>query len=270
MVSGSSRRGALPARATLRCWSWMLIGRYVRMQKAEREGSAIASLAANERPANPNLCSHVSSVPLVCQYVRPDPRVVSLIETFQEKVAERRGELAEGADLPMVAPLRTAIVFTKIDKLVAHDVDFRQMKDDLHRISGVDDVFCVSGLRGQGVQDLRRFMCRLSQATPWPVDKDAYEETYGSSIVKEVIREKVFRAYYKEIPYAIDILVKEVTEDGRGVRVRAALSVPSASMRTIVIGSKGRAIRSVERAVCGELARVFGKEVRCVLGVVVS
>ena len=248
----------------------MLIGRYVRMQKAEREGSAIASLAANERPANPNLCSHVSSVPLVCQYVRPDPRVVSLIETFQEKVAERRGELAEGADFPMVAPLRTAIVFTKIDKLVAHDVDFRQMRDDLHRISGVDDVFCVSGLRGQGVQDLRRFMCRLSQATPWPVDKDAYEETYGSSIVKEVIREKVFRAYYKEIPYAIDILVNEVTEDGRGVRVRAALSVPSASMRTIVIGSKGRAIRSVERAVCGELARVFGKEVRCVLGVVVS
>ena len=228
----------------------MLIGRYVRMQKAEREGSAIASLAANERPANPNLCSHVSSVPLVCQYVRPDPRVVSLIETFQEKVAERRGELAEGADFPMVAPLRTAIVFTKIDKLVAHDVDFRQMKDDLHRISGVDDVFCVSGLRGQGVQDLRRFMCRLSQATPWPVDKDAYEETYGSSIVKEVIREKVFRAYYKEIPYAIDILVNEVTE---------VVEDPEAQARAISYAKEACAtIGSSLRGPCEEMVDEFG------------
>ena len=225
---------------------------------------------ANEGSPNPNPCSRAASALHICQYVRPDPRVVSLIEIFQKTVAEKRWELTEGADIPIDASPRTAIVFTKIDKLVAHDVDFRQMTDDLHRISGADDVFCVSGLRGQGVQDLRQFMCGLSRATPWPVDKDAYEETYGSSIVKEVIREKVFRAYYKEIPYAVDIQVNEVTEDRQGLRVRAALSVPSASMRTIVIGSKGRAIGSVERAVCGELARVFGKEVRCVIGVVVG
>ena len=202
--------------------------------------------------------------------MRPDPRVVYLVESFKETVAKKHGELTEAADVPVDTSPRTAIVFTKIDKLLAHDVDFRRMTDDLHRMSGVDDVFCVSGLRGQGVQDLRRFMCGLSQVTPWPVDKDAYEETYGSSIIKEVIREKVFRAYYKEIPYAVNVRVKEVTEDGRGLRVRASLAVPSASMRTIVIGSKGRAIGSVERAVCGELTRVFGKDVRCVLGVVVE
>ncbi len=237
---------------------------------AQSQIGTISRPMANERPPDPAVGSRVASAHPNRQYARPDPRVVSLVETFQEKVAEKHGELAEGTDVPVDASPRTAIVFTKIDKLVGHDVDFRRMMDDLHRISEVDDVFCVSGLRGQGVQDMRRFMCGLSQATPWPVDKDAYEETYGSSIVKEVIREKVFRAYYKEIPYAVDIQVDDVTEDEGGVRVRAALSVPSASMRTIVIGSKGRAIGSVERAVCGELARVFRKEVRCALRVLVE
>ena len=214
--------------------------------------------------------SRASFVFLIHQYVRPDPRVIALADTFKgtvaEKHAERMGHMEHIGAVVGSLP-RTAIVFTKIDKLLARDVDFGQMTADLHRMSGVDDVFCVSGLRGYGLEDLRHFMCGLSQEMPWILDKDAYEETYGASIVKEVIREKVFRAYYKEIPYAVDICVKQVTENERGVRVRATLLVPSVSMRTIVVGSKGRAIGSVERAVCSELTRIFGKQVSCILGV---
>ena len=202
------------------------------------------------------------------QYVRPDPRVVDLLEGFRDTVAEHAKQSTHGTG-GFKAP-GTALVFTKIDKLLAYDVDFGQMTNDLHRISRIDDMFCVSGLRGQGMQALKQYLCSKAEPTPWLIEKGAYQETYGASIVKEVIREKIFRAYYKEIPYCVRILAPEVSRNERGIQVRAMIAVPSSSMKTIVVGAKGSAIASVERAVSRELEKVLRSTVSVTIGVQVT
>ena len=144
------------------------------------------------------------------------------------------------------------------------------MRDDLYRISGVDDVFCVSGLRGHGVGELRSYMCGLAEPGAWTTDEPS---SAPESVVTEAIREKVFRAYYKEIPYSVlirDVSVTDGASKAEDAVVRAVLSVPTSSMRTVVVGSKGAAIQAVERASSIDLRRAFGKNVRVVLKVVVG
>jgi GTPase len=223
------------------------VGQYRDQKHGERVETAWA--VARETHAN------LLVVDAFRQYTRPDPRVVSVLETFREKVAGNA---------------RTALVLSKIDKLVAHDVDYSRMRDDLYRISGVDDVFCVSGLRGHGVGELRSYMCGLAEPGAWTTDEPS---SAPESVVTEAIREKVFRAYYKEIPYSVlirDVSVTDGASKAEDAVVRAVLSVPTSSMRTVVVGSKGAAIQAVERAASIDLRRAFGKNVRVVLKVVVG
>ncbi len=223
------------------------VGQYRDQKHGERVETAWA--VARETHAN------LLVVDAFRQYTRPDPRVVSVLETFREKVAGNA---------------RTALVLSKIDKLVAHDVDYSRMRDDLYRISGVDDVFCVSGLHGHGVGELRSYMCGLAEPGAWTTDEPS---SAPESVVTEAIREKVFRAYYKEIPYSVlirDVSVTDGASKAEDAVVRAVLSVPTSSMRTVVVGSKGAAIQAVERASSIDLRRAFGKNVRVVLKVVVG
>lgn len=165
---------------------------------------------------------------------------------------------------------QTALVFTKIDKIDGHNTDFQQMMKDLHHMSQIDKCFYVSGLRGTGLDDLQKYMLACSDVSPWIIDDKEHQEAYNALAVKEIIREKIFRAYYKEIPYALSIHGVETRESSDGIEVRADIQVPSSSIKTIVVGRKGTAIASVERAVSRELEKLHkGKLGRAVLSVIV-
>jgi len=86
-------------------------------------------------------------------------------------------------------------------------------------------------------------------------------------IIREIIREKIFRAYYKEVPYATQITALDVHQTDREIWIKAKLDVPSSSMKTIVIGRKGAAICSVERAVEREISNMYKKDAHVSIGV---
>jgi hypothetical protein len=64
--------------------------------------------------------------------------VVSLIENFANSLSKEKDSLKP----------KTALVLTKIDKIIAVDEDFAQMVRDLFQISQMNELFCISALRG--------------------------------------------------------------------------------------------------------------------------
>ena len=99
------------------------------------------------------------------------------------------------------------------------------------------------------------------------MDKESFFGSQMHEIVREIIREKIFRAYYKEVPYATQINTLNVHQTDREIWIQAKLDVPSSSMKTIVVGRKGAAICSVERAVEREISNTFKKDARVNIGV---
>jgi GTP-binding protein Era len=78
--------------------------------------------------------------------------------------------------------------------------------------------------------------------------------------IAELIREKVFRLVYQEVPYAVAVLVEQVrTREGRALTdVEATIYVEKDSQKAIIIGRGGAMLKKI-----GELAR---PEIEMLLG----
>lgn len=119
------------------------------------------------------------------------------------------------------------------------------------------------------MNNLRNFLIQRAAKAPWTIDSQSYNAHYESEIVQEIIREKFFRAYYKEVPYAVQIECPTIQKRQDSLYVRANIRAPSSSMKTLIIGRKGSAISSVERAVQLELCKILKKNVLVNLSVIV-
>ena len=63
--------------------------------------------------------------------------------------------------------------------------------------------------------------------------------------ISEIIREKIFNNYSKEIPYSTQVEIEEYLEDEKIVRIRAIIYVERKTQRGIIIGHKGEKIKQV-------------------------
>ena len=63
--------------------------------------------------------------------------------------------------------------------------------------------------------------------------------------ISEIIREKIFLQYKKEIPYATQVVVEEYIEEPKIVKIRALIYVERKSQKGIIIGHKGQRIKHV-------------------------
>ena len=61
----------------------------------------------------------------------------------------------------------------------------------------------------------------------------------------EIIREKIFENYQKEIPYACEVVVESYKEEVHIDKISATIFVERESQKGIVIGHKGSALKKV-------------------------
>lgn len=119
---------------------------------------------------------------------------------------------------------------------------------------------------GKGLEKVIDFIARSPRNSCTGTTTVKKDESINS-IVSEIVREKVFRAYYKEVPYAVGMKVQSIQEEENLISIIVNMYVPTNRMKMIVIGKKGSAISSVELASKVELSKLLGKEIRMVIRV---
>ena len=77
----------------------------------------------------------------------------------------------------------------------------------------------------------------------------------------EIIREKIFLNYKKEIPYSTEVAIEEFLEDEKIIRIRAVIFVERNSQKGILIGQGGKALKNVGIMAREELEKFFGKKI---------
>ena len=82
----------------------------------------------------------------------------------------------------------------------------------------------------------------LPEAPPY-FDKDQLTDRPLRFFISEIIREKVFLNYEKEIPYSSEVLVESYKEDKGIIRIRALIIVERDSQKNIVIGKGGSMLK---------------------------
>jgi len=107
---------------------------------------------------------------------------------------------------------------------------------------------------------LQEILDRLPLHPPF-YDKEELTDRPERFFASEIIREKIFNNYKKEIPYSTEVSVVDFFEEEKIIRIRAEIYVERSSQKGIIIGNKGVALKRVGIQSREELERFFGKQV---------
>ncbi len=92
-------------------------------------------------------------------------------------------------------------------------------------------------------------------------DADQLTDKPEKFFAAEIVREKIFTNYKKEVPYSSEVVVTEFSEDDKIIRMRAEIYVERSSQKGIIIGQKGAALKKVGTEARLDMEKFFGKKV---------
>jgi len=136
-----------------------------------------------------------------------------------------------------------AVVINKIDKssedLVKQKIIYWQEK------LNPNSIFAVSALHDHNVPAVMQFILDNLPEHPAYYDKDTLTDKNERFFVSEIIREKVFKLYDKEIPYSTEVIITAFKEEPKMVRISSEIIVERDSQKNIIIGKSGEMLKKV-------------------------
>lgn len=124
-----------------------------------------------------------------------------------------------------------------------------------------DDIIVISALNGENIDKVFESIISKLPVHPPYFPKDQLTDKPERFFAAEIIREKIFLNYKKEVPYSCEVVVSEFLEEDNIIRIRGEIYVERKSQRGILIGSKGAALKKVGTEARLEMEEFFAKKV---------
>ncbi len=123
------------------------------------------------------------------------------------------------------------------------------------------DYFLISALEQTNILDVFNKILECMPEHPPYFDADQLTDKPEKFFAAEIVREKIFTNYKKEVPYSSEVVVTEFSEDDKIIRMRAEIYVERSSQKGIIIGQKGAALKKVGTEARLDMEKFFGKKV---------
>ncbi len=131
-----------------------------------------------------------------------------------------------------------------------------------------DEVFMISALRNDGVDDIRAWLAGNVPAGPWLFPPDQLSDSPKQVIAAEITRSKLMLRLHEEIPYRLTVATERwMTRKDGSVHVDQVVHVERNSHKGMVVGKGGQAIRQVSIMAREDIAAFLGQDVHLVLRV---
>jgi len=155
-------------------------------------------------------------------------------------------------------------VLNKVD--LVKKPELLKLTSELIELKAFAEIFMVSALTGDGVDDLRVYLAGAVAEGPWLFPEDQLSDASLRQTAAEITREKLFLRLHEELPYALTVESTEwkVLKD-KSVRIEQTIFVERESQRRIVLGAKGQMIKEIGQAAREEIAEIAGVPVHLFL-----
>ncbi len=131
-----------------------------------------------------------------------------------------------------------------------------------------DEVFMISALKGEGVEDLRARLAALMPEGPWLYPEDQTADLPVRLLAAELTREKVYLRVHEELPYAASVETTAFEERPDGsVRIEQTVYVERDGQRAIILGKGGQVLKWIGQASREELSELLDRTVHLFLHV---
>lgn len=190
-----------------------------------------------------------------------DADIVALVVDAARGIDETLGPIL--ARLPEIRRPKIAVL-NKVD--LVKKPALLTLAADLSALGTFDEVFMVSALTGDGVDDLKTYLAGAMPEGPWLFPDDQLSDASLRQTAAEITREKLFLRLHEELPYALTVETTQwkALKDG-SIRIEQTIFVERESQRRIALGSKGAMIKDIGQAARMEIAEIAGVPVHLFL-----
>ncbi|MRX47828.1 GTPase Era [Pedobacter puniceum] len=108
-----------------------------------------------------------------------------------------------------------------------------------------DAIIGISALHQYNVDKVMQYIVEKLPVHPPYYEKDELTTRSERFFVSEMIREKIFKLYKKEIPYSTEVIVTAFKESKDLIRISAEIVVERDSQKNIIIGPGGSMLKRV-------------------------
>lgn len=167
-----------------------------------------------------------------------DADIILFVTDINEKYDETDViEKLQKTDSPVV------VLVNKIDK--SNEDDVKAKINYWQETLNPTAIFAISALLGHNIQAVFQFVLEHLPVHPPFYEKDELTDKSERFFVSEMVREKIFKLYEKEIPYSTEVIVTSFKEEEQLVRISAEIIVERDSQKNIIIGTGGSMIKKV-------------------------
>ncbi|WP_035714000.1 GTPase Era [Azorhizobium doebereinerae] len=157
-----------------------------------------------------------------------------------------------------------ALILNKID-LIRRDTLLALAQSLTERLP-FEQVFMVSALNGDGVDDVRKWFAGKVPAGPWLYPEDQISDAPMRMLAAEITREKLFLRLHDELPYRSTVETESWKElKDKSVRIEQTIFVERESQRKIVLGKAGATIKAISSESRAEIAEIIEQPVHLFL-----
>lgn len=139
-----------------------------------------------------------------------------------------------------------------------------------HEILPNAEILPISALEKFNLEPIWKRILELIPEHDAYYDKEELTDKPLRFFISEMIREKIFNLYKKEVPYSTEVLIEEYLEDDKIVRIRAIIFVERKTQRGIIIGHRGEKIKQVGIEARKDIEKFIDKHVHLELFVKVD
>ena len=151
------------------------------------------------------------------------------------------------------------LIINKIDM-----IDQQKLEDLVDKWKTVlpnAEIFPISATEKFNIEPLfNRILALLPEFPPF-FEKDQLTDKPAKFFVTEIIREKILLNYEKEIPYSVEVEVKQFKEEAALIRINAVIYVERDSQKGIIIGKGGKSLKKVGIEARKDIEAFFEKKV---------
>lgn len=124
-----------------------------------------------------------------------------------------------------------------------------------------DKYMMISALEGTNVPEVFQEILERLPQHPAFFPKDELTDKPERFFAAEIVREKIFMNYKKEVPYSTQVVISEFHEEEKIIRMRAEIYVERKSQKGIIIGKAGTALKKVGTEARIDMEKFFQKKV---------
>lgn len=181
-----------------------------------------------------------------------DPNTKSIMETL----AERK-------------PRALFLCLNKTDALKQPEL-LLALAADISAQLDVAEVYMVSALKGEGVDDLHKGLEGQAKQTPWLFPEDQVTDINNQLLASELTREQIYARLHQELPYALSVETEEWNVEKKRIFIRQRILVSRDSQKGIVIGKGGSQLKTIGSEARKGMEALFERKVHLELFVKVE